>query len=679
MTDRQREHQRQRSARQPWRWATAVLLAWAPLAALASPVVPLRGVTLVSQGNFDRGCTQDRLSDDCQHGCAFIGEQLYCWGDTSGALGPGAPNATSLAEWVRRPDRPSGDFDRPVSLAVDGHSCVADAGGVWCWGPNQNGELGVGDQAPRPQPTHTSGLPADIVQIALSSRHTCARSRSDGVWCWGANDQGQAGQPATPLQLLPKRVPGLPAVVDHIALGGAHSCALADARVWCWGDNAVGQLGDGLQDDHSTAQLVSGLPANVSMLDAGWRHTCALMSGGDVWCWGDNGLGETGVPSLEQPNVRLARRVEGLPGPAMKLQLAIAQSCTLVDGRRWCWGVPDRYLEFRPTHVRELPRIDGAPSDWLDGCYLQGEALTCARGFRGYPNEMENARRVPSIQGQPVQLALGRFQVCARYADGAVACWQNGLEAAIRMPIPPASDLAAGRLHACAATADGIWCWGNNVDGALGDGTNEPRSGPVRARFGGTRVAAGDGHSCAWGQNDGLHCWGRNESGQVSGIPSSAALLGGAMPLGNVVVAALAVGAQHSCATLALPGGAEETRCWGRLPLNSMDLTAGVVDFSPRVVPAGSALPGEGTPRLRAAGFTACVGDRCYGLNMLPPDRGEDRVATLIQPPTGASTRAFGLGGALVCAQGHGTDVRCVPLSGPVCRFNQRHGEMYPG
>ncbi|MBK9657813.1 MAG: hypothetical protein IPO66_21325 [Rhodanobacteraceae bacterium] len=288
MTGRQREHQRQRSARQPWRWAIAVLLAWAPLATLASPVVPLQGVTLVSQGNFDRGCTQDAQSNDCQHGCAFVGERLYCWGDYFGALIPGAPSVTSLAEWVRRPDRPSGDFDRPVSLAVDGHSCVADAGGVWCWGPNQNGQLGVGDQAPRPQPTHLSGLPADIVQIALSPRHTCARSRSAGVWCWGANDQGQAGQPAAPQQLLPQRVPGLPAVVDHIALGGAHSCALADARVWCWGDNAVGQLGDGLEDDHSTAQLVSGLPANVSELDAGWRHTCALMSGGDIWCWGEN-------------------------------------------------------------------------------------------------------------------------------------------------------------------------------------------------------------------------------------------------------------------------------------------------------------------------------------------------------------------------------------------------------
>ena len=653
------------------KWALTALFATAASAAITAPVVPLQGVTLSSQGTFDRGCSYAGTID-CDRGCAFVGERLYCWGDNlSGLLGIGGPSTTSVAEWVRRPDRASGDFDRPTSLAVDSRACVVDAAGVWCWGPNPYGELGVGDRNARSQPTRLPGLPQGMLQVRHGSSSSCARSRSDGIWCWGATIDGET--------LNASRVQDLPAVTDDLALGGRHACALAAGKVLCWGIGDRGELGDGRLSDSSTAVTVSTLPAGVTAIDTGAAHTCAVIADGDVWCWGSNLYKAVGVEStFVEP---LPRRVAGLPAQATAIDLAYYQSCVLVTGQRWCWGANDDGANGQAT-----PRLAagnwGQPPDWLGGCYEGDGALRCRTLNKRYPFREWDARALLLQSGEPVQLALGRARACVRYADGAVWCWGSPDEssgAPTRVPIPPASALAVGKAHACAATSDGLWCWGDNRYGALGDGTTASRLDPVRARFNGTLIAAGDQHTCAWDSQAGLHCWGLDANGQVSGVPSTEPALGGATPLGGGEVLDLALGMHHSCATVLLSAGARETRCWGQLPLSTSDLTGGAADSRPRVVPPGTPLPGEGLARLRSSGFTTCLGDRCYGLDYTPPQRGENRIGAVLRSPFGDDNRAFALGARLQCAQGNGTDVRCAAITGRSCAYETLAGLMPAG
>lgn len=65
--------------------AQAALLAAAVCAvgeAIASPIVPLRNVSLSSQ-------------EDPRNGCAFVGQRLYCWGrNIDGQLGIGTASVT---------------------------------------------------------------------------------------------------------------------------------------------------------------------------------------------------------------------------------------------------------------------------------------------------------------------------------------------------------------------------------------------------------------------------------------------------------------------------------------------------------------------------------------------------------------------------------------------------------
>jgi alpha-tubulin suppressor-like RCC1 family protein len=65
------------------------------------------------------------------------------------------------------------------------------------------------------------------------------------------------------------------------------------------------------------------------------------------------------------------------------------------------------------------------------------------------------------------------------------------------------------------------WCWGNNGQGRLGDGTTTNRLKPVLVGEGMPfrQVTAGFQHSCGVSRLRPAYCWGSNNTGQVGVIP----------------------------------------------------------------------------------------------------------------------------------------------------------------
>ena len=648
-------------------------------AAGASPVVPLRDTTLGTQGDFGRGC-------------AFVGNQLQCWGgNSSGSLDIGATALESLTTWMKRPDTASGDFDRPTSLVAIDRTCLTDAAGVWCWGRNERGQLGLGDRVNRPTPEHLPGLPGDVVEVVFGRYHACARTQASGLWCWGGNNYGETGQapgaavldPVTNVVMSPPQtramaVPGLPATPIAVALGEYFSCALVGTGVWCWGNNEQGQLGDGSQIARPLPAPVTGLPATIQRIALGEQHACAIDGIGDVWCWGNNQSAQVGVAASTTRLIEpLPLRVNAMGGPATRLYLSFSQSCALVGSDKKCWGVSIDGTNGPNPQVIAKPA--GAPADWLSDCYSLAGELQCPVVSTRHPHTPLDARPVPGLSGRPAQLALSRDFACARMPDQSVWCWGtntrgqlgqgdvNARAQAVRVPLPPTQQIAVGTAHACAATSDGLWCWGSNAYAALGDGTSVDRPAPVRSQFAGTLIAAGEGHTCAYASGGELRCWGNNSVGQVSG-QHSGTLPGGASPLGAAAIRELSAGLSHTCAVLQLSAGATETRCWGQLPTTADEATGGITDYSPRLITPGNPIPADSIITLRSSGFTTCAGDRCFGLSYLPADRGVFRVDQLLVPPM-PSPRAFALGSRLACLQGAGTDVRCSAMTNRACQF----------
>ena len=237
------------------------------------------------------------------HSCVLInpsdglGGEIFCFGDNSyGQLGDGTLTSRPTPALV--PLGPGALRATAVSAGA-GHTCAIDVNGQpWCWGRGDSGQLGNGTEVNQPTPTPVSlTTGATVRALSAGGAHTCAVDQAGGVWCWGADDRGQLGLGGSGAGAganvdAPAAVT-LPAAATGISAGGAHSCAnLSDASVWCWGANDSGQLGDGTTVDRPTPARVAGATGTVS---AGALHSCCA-SGADhvVSCWGADTSGQLG-------------------------------------------------------------------------------------------------------------------------------------------------------------------------------------------------------------------------------------------------------------------------------------------------------------------------------------------------------------------------------------------------
>ncbi len=374
-----------------------------------------------------------------------------------------------------------------LSLGI-GHSCARTAtNDVLCWGENEVGQLGDGTIAARPKPGPVLGLGGDVAQIALGGHHSCALLADGGAQCWGWNRYGQLGNGRQNPPAVPEPVP-LDVVValagarltgiDEIAAGGVHTCALmATGGVKCWGWNAYGQVGAPCESPCLLPINVSGLTSGVAALGLGANHSCAVMALGGVKCWGRNDSGQLGA--------------------------ATAQTC----------GTPplDRPCSTTPIDVAGLTDVSQVTAGNDHTC-----ALTVTGGVKCWGD---------NTRGQ-----LGDGQACGATCGSPVDV--SGLTSGV-------SAIAAGEDHTCALTmTGGVKCWGDNTSGQLGDGqtcaTICPSPVDVAGLIAGVdAVDAGGDHTCALPGSGGVVCWGANDRGQLGdGSHTNRALPAGVLGLG---------------------------------------------------------------------------------------------------------------------------------------------------
>jgi alpha-tubulin suppressor-like RCC1 family protein len=128
--------------------------------------------------------------------------------------------------------------------------------------------------------------------LAAGYQHTCAIAAGANAYCWGLNEDGQLGDGSRTSRNTPGAVTG-PALVA-ITAGQRHTCGLDPAGLaYCWGDNSFGQLGDGTTTSRTTATLVIG-GLSFAYLKAGDLSTCGVTTSGVAYCWGDNEFSQLG-------------------------------------------------------------------------------------------------------------------------------------------------------------------------------------------------------------------------------------------------------------------------------------------------------------------------------------------------------------------------------------------------
>jgi alpha-tubulin suppressor-like RCC1 family protein len=213
---------------------------------------------------------------------------------------------------------------------------------------------------------------------------------------------------------------------------------------------------------------------------------------------------------------------------------------------------------------------------------------------------------------------------CAVLNNGEVWCWGSGVNGRlgnnanldrytpVKVQLPNgtlATQVSAGGHHTCAVDVAGkAWCWGEGLNGQLGNGLLLDRLTPTQVSFGAgvsiTQISAGGAHTCAVDTKNRVWCWGANLDGQLG----NNSILNRAVPVqvsnfSNAVQ--VSAGDEHTCAVLA--NG--QVWCWGegqngRLCLNllgdslvpvqvpgvsnALQVSAGDDQTCARVIDAGS-------------------------------------------------------------------------------------------
>ncbi|MFU8803061.1 MAG: RCC1 domain-containing protein [Bradymonadaceae bacterium] len=180
-----------------------------------------------------------------RHGCAMKhGGEIWCWGSADLSQ-----YGHDVAEELLTPVHLENlSTDNIAISAGAAHSCVVKSNGsVWCWGSNSDRQLGASMPAHTPEPIHVAGLNVGGVTVealALGRIHSCALNSDGEVWCWGGNNNRQLGNGGNAATANPTRVQNLPAEIIAIAAGTDHTCAIhAVGELWCWGLNNAKQLG----------------------------------------------------------------------------------------------------------------------------------------------------------------------------------------------------------------------------------------------------------------------------------------------------------------------------------------------------------------------------------------------------------------------------------------------------
>lgn len=353
---------------------------------------------------------------------------------------------------------------------------INSGGAAYAWGVNANGQLGLGDVTPRSSPVAVLGglkfhklFPRDTRTYGLTPAQT--------AYAWGLNTNGELGVGDVTPRSSPVAVLGGLTFVKLIpnvnaSASSGHCVAITKAgAAYAWGENAKGTLGVGDVTPRSSPVAVLGSLVFNDITGNNGLSYVGLTTAGAAYAWGENFAGQLGVGDVTARSSPVAV----LGGITFKQIATHPQSASSYygltsTGVAYAWGI-NTNGELGVGDVASR----SSPVAVLGG-------LTFAKIFPYRQCVIGlTPEGVAYAWGGNTAGILGVGDVIPRSSPVAVL---GGL---IFNEIIFGNGAGTDSFSTDGVQADGtMYGWGANAQGAIGDGTTTAKSSPV-AVIGGFR------------------------------------------------------------------------------------------------------------------------------------------------------------------------------------------------
>lgn len=218
---------------------------------------------------------------------------LWTWGpNNQGQLGLGNTTAYSspkqvgsLTDWLY------------VSAGYESCGAIKTNNTLWTWGRNGNGELGLGNTTARSSPTQVGSL-TNWASVRMNATATIALKTDGTIWSWGYNINGQLGiNSANYYYSSPKQIGSLTNWTAISNSGYTMHAIDSSGRLYGWGRNNTGAVGNGTVNTYSSPIQIGALTNWSKVETAGIAngYTAAIKTDGTLWTWGQGSSGRLGL------------------------------------------------------------------------------------------------------------------------------------------------------------------------------------------------------------------------------------------------------------------------------------------------------------------------------------------------------------------------------------------------
>lgn len=275
-----------------------------------------------------------------------------------------------------------------------------------------------------------------------SPQATLGVSVTGQFWFLGDRLNGLAGDGTNSGQV---NLPGAVTIVGsnwtQVACGANSACGLSGGELWCWGNQLYGRVGNGVNTNAVVARVRLAPNNNWQMVSVGRDHAAGI-SGGELYTWGRNNNGELGQGDTTTRTT--PTRVQSSSNWTW-VSCGAIHTLGISGGALYAWGNNGSgRLGDGTTTTRNSPTRIGSGTDWVK--VSAGSAFSL--GLTGSTGG-------GSLFGWGVnssgQLGINNFNAqTTPQLIGSHGTWQ---------------DMCALQIATVGISGGELWAWGGNIYG----------------------------------------------------------------------------------------------------------------------------------------------------------------------------------------------------------------------